>query len=279
MLYIILKEGRPLSGVLPIAMNEFSRIMRQPIILVIAAILFLILLVNGASSAQVIPEFLPDKDDVFLKVGVSNTMYYTSLFLSVVSMFIGVLSIAEERSRGTLRVLLAKPVFRKDVFFGKFLGISMLLLILTVTSVTLCVSAILIFYGGPLSLQDALIRLSTYTMLIFLNCVLTVAIAMLIGVAVKNILGILMLAGSLLCFEWFINIEDWLSSLLGSLKYIISQKMLFFTIMGPTGPGLLHTTMPYQVWLEDAAPYITAFLLEIIVVLVLAFLAFNGDDE
>jgi len=132
-----------------IVKQQFSDIIREPLVIFIILVLVVLSIINGLASTDLLhyaDESLSDGNDHFLSIGLSNTLYHTSILLSILSMFIGILTVAEERISGSIGVLLTKPLYRRDVISGKFAGLSLFLFFITVLIVVLCVCSIMVFY-------------------------------------------------------------------------------------------------------------------------------------
>ncbi len=246
-------------------------------LLVIGLITFIIVL-NAVASAITLLEMetdLADGNDVFLSVGMSVPLYETAVFLSVISMFVGVISIAEEKKSGSLRVLIAKPLYRRDILAGKFLGLSMLLLYITIFLVMLCVSTLVICYRPPLSVDDFLLRTFTYIIVLFLGCELTLGISMLIGVIFKNLYTILIFAGAFLCLDWIFMTPAPLAVI---TSYTIPAKLCLTTISGGFQTYLFDTVNPYNEWLNGAAPYLVVMIVEIVLVFLISSFVFTRNE-
>ncbi|WP_424359020.1 ABC transporter permease [Methanocella sp. MCL-LM] len=266
-----------MSQIILIAKNELSRLVRQPIIILLVCIVLALSAINGMSAAA----FISDVNlghDPFLIPGLGNAFYNNSIFLSALSAFIGVMAIGGDRSTNSIRVLLTKPLYKRDVLAGKYLGMLALILMIAAFCVLFGVAMLLIFFGGPESASEAIIRICTYVLMLFLNCALTAAITMAIGVLVKNLLGTLICVGSLFFFEWQVSLHGTILDLLGGFIYL-NQRILFFTAIGPGNINLFLTDSPYLVWLDNASQYIVAMVIALLAFMSLSFYVFCREDE
>ncbi len=224
---------------------------------------------NGAASAyqvyQADRHIASDTVDYFFLMGVGNAFYHTSILLSALSMFIGALAIAEEKANGSLSVLNAKPIYKRDVFVGKFVGLSGFLLLLTTVIIMLIVSTLMIFYRGPFSAEELFLRMTSYIIITFLSCVLTLGIAMLIGIWLKKLLAILIVIGTFLCIDWFYTIPNALQSL-----NVFVPSSLLFTMLAENGTNLINTASGFQEWLNGALPYIIFNIVEIVLIVLVS---------
>jgi ABC-type transport system involved in multi-copper enzyme maturation permease subunit len=266
-----------MSSILRIARHQFSDIVRQPLVIIIICILFVLSILNGAASESLLhnaDHYLLDGNDHFLSVAMSNTLYHTSILLSALSMFIGILTIAEERFSSSLGVLLAKPVYRRDILAGKFIGLSIFLLILTIAVILLCVSSIMVFYSGPSSTGEAIMRISSYIAVLFLNCTLTLSIALLIGVVFKNIVEVLIFSGIFLCLDWYYTLPQFMAG----FKAIIPAGLYFTILDGVNNNYLFNTSVDYGTWLNAAFPYVIFLCTAIVSVFLFSCYVFNLED-
>jgi ABC-type transport system involved in multi-copper enzyme maturation permease subunit len=267
-----------MNAILAMAKQQFSDIIGEPLVIFVLCALFVFSVLNGAASVKLLSGIdanVFDSNDHFLSVAMSNTVYHTSLLLSALSMFIGVLTIAEERSKGSLYVLLIKPMYRRDVIAGKFLGLSVFLFISVVVVVFLCVSSIMFFYRGPVSLEEMVIRVSSYTVVLFLSCILTLGLSYAISILFKNFLEALMVAGILLFVNWYLTLPQ---SLL-SIKFLIPTSLYFMILDGVKQQYLLNTSIPYSAWFNASLPYIIFMIVYIFAIFLFSCYVFNSQED
>lgn len=265
-----------MNSIVLIAINEFQRTIKQPLVIALACLLLLLAILNGAGSVHLLPRFdqLNDGNDHLLSVGISNTLMDTQRFMFALGTFIGVLSIIQERSRGQLRVLVTKPLYRRDIVAGKVLGLSTFLFIICTIDILLCLSSIMIFYTGPVSINELVIRIASYIFTLYLGCTLTLCITIMIGVLFKDYILALILSGTLFCFESFYIYP----TAIGEIKNLIPVQ-LYFTIIDGNGYGyLFYTSIDYCLWLSYSLPYIILMVLLISAVLLATMYAFGRDD-
>lgn len=270
------------NPVLLVASNELSRIFKHPLVVVISCILLLLAILNGMASAYQLPNFsneiLAGKDP-FLDVGISNLMYFTSLLLSVLSFSVGLLSIGEERSTGSIRVLLTKPLYRRDYIAGMFLGLSFFVVLVSALTVLLSASTILIFYGGPLSIEELVLRLISYIILLSLFCMEMLGIAMLIGALFKNLYQVLIIGVTILSFQWLFNLPFAIQNLIGDMQYLVPKYLYFSILYTNENIDLFDTSAQYTTWLSDSLPYIVFLIVLTIAIFLLLTLIFNNEES
>ncbi|MGA9142116.1 MAG: ABC transporter permease subunit [Methanocella sp.] len=258
-----------------IASIEFSRVLKHPLTILVALLLFALAVINGAGSAHLIPRFdlLQDGNDHFFSVGISNTINNTSMYMMIVSTFVGVLSLFEERARGSLRVLITKPVYRRDILAGKFLGLAGFIMMLLIVDVSLCVASIMIFYEGPQSGADLLFRISSYIIVLFIACLFMLSFTFLIGMLFKDYMRSLIIAGTVMFFEWFYMIPV----AFGDLRNL-NPVQLCFNIIGHGPTFLFYTSLDYGQWLSGALPYAALLLAETLAALAISAVVFSTDE-
>ncbi|WP_174591117.1 ABC transporter permease [Methanocella conradii] len=272
-----------------VAFNELSMMLKQPLVILITCLMFLFAALNGVASADQLPRFydyIEQGRDPLLAVGISNTFYVSSLLLAILSFSIAILSVAEERSGGSIRVLITKPLYRRDYIAGKYLGLSLFIVLLVAVVVLINASMIMVFYGGPISISELALRLFFYTMVLSLYCIEMMGIAMLIGVFFKSLYQVLIISTTVLCFEKMFSVPVFLIKLqntpLGDLL-LFRPWLLLCKIISPgtgasSGAVLLDTVVPFSTWLSEALPYMV-FLLALIVVLALAICYIFNSEE
>jgi ABC-2 type transport system permease protein len=231
--------------------------------------LIVLSIINGAPSAIQIHKadvHLTDDSDHFFSIGVSNALYHTSILLSALSMFVGALTIAEEKANGSLGILNTKPIYKKYVFAGKFAGLSAFLLLLIIVIIMLSVSTLMMFYRGPYSANELLLRMTLYIVVMFLSCALTLGISMLIGVWLNNLIAILTYISTFLCIDWFFTLPRTFEV----LKPLIPTSLYITIIEGGGGRNLLNTANEFAFWLDGAVPYIIFIIAEIALVFIIS---------
>ena len=109
----------------------------------------LLALANGLGSIKVLPTFESwMTGDVFIGVGLSQVFFNISQYCSVAALVLGLLSVAGDRKR-VLGVLLTKPVLKRDVVAGKFIGLSAFMLLLITVTYLLVSLLITLALPGP----------------------------------------------------------------------------------------------------------------------------------
>lgn len=234
-------------------------------------------LLNGVGGSPTLSYFANDNvgGDVFVKVGMSQIMYTSALFCTTMAVFIGSMSIVNERSKGSIITLLTKPIFRRDIITGKFLGINAFILILIAANLIICSLFIMVFYRTPVSFDEFSIRLLTSIILLFLECSLVIGITMFIGITIKNTLIASMVAITYLYVDWYVSPLSYINIL-----SILSPKHLFFDVfLYNPQIKLLDTSIPYGDWFNTTSPYILFILLEIVAIFALNCIVLTRSEE
>lgn len=270
-----------LSPVYLVARNEFKRIVGHPLIIVISLILLTISVLNGVGQVHLLstmengmmPTVLTGKD-IFLIVGIQGIFYNFSLYCAILAIFIGALSIGEERSSKSLSVLLMKPLYRRDVAAGKFLGNGAFLLFFIVFNILVSSLLVMIFFREPLSMPEFIVRILSYSSVLFLECILSLGITMLGGIVFKNLFTALIAAVTFYYLDWY----SFLTNYLGNLAFL-SPRYLYYKIIGISGVNLFDTSVGYSVWLGATLPFIVLILFEVIIIVLVDCFVFSRGDE
>jgi len=144
-----------MKQILLVAENEFTMIAKNPIVIIFAGFIFMLALVSIAEYSLMGNTIVYSYDhDTSFYIVIGNLFYYFSLIFAFLAMCVGVMSVAEERSSGSLRLLFTKPLYRRDIILGKFLGICAFLVLSITFTVILFVTMEMIFFGGPNSVND-----------------------------------------------------------------------------------------------------------------------------
>jgi ABC-2 type transport system permease protein len=261
-----------------IACNEFKRVVGHPLVIVLTIILIMIAVLNGIGATGLSGFEKMMNGDVFIKVGLSQTFWHTSIYCTMAAMFVGLVSVAGDRTTGSLNVLISKPLYKRDVIAGKFLGVAVFILLLLTMTFTVSSLLLMLFFRAPLSFEEFSIRLITLILLLFLECCLAAGIAMLFGILFKNLLDAAILTVSFLYLEWYTPIQDYLGSF-----YIVSPSSLYVKIFSATPDphftGLIDTSLAFTTWANVAAPYIVLMVLYLIAVLLINSFIFSRSEK
>lgn len=257
-----------------VAANEFRRQIVHPVTIAIFCLLVALAVANCLGSIRALPTFEAHMTgDVFISVGLSQEFFSISQYCSVAALILGLLSVAEDRRR-VLHVLLTKPVLKRDVVAGKFLGLSAFMLLLITITYLLVSLLITLAFRGPLSPVDFLLRLSGLILALFLECSFLVSIGMLIGIAFGNLKEAIIVGVTYLCIEWFSN-----ALFMNVLKYLSPFYVYFRIISATDAVTIFNTSVRFGDWLGQAIPYAILMIAGVIIVFVLNCVIIARTEE
>jgi ABC-2 type transport system permease protein len=258
------------NDVLKVAEHEFSILARSPIVLLFSVLIVIIAIINAAGYSSMVSS--NSYGSGVLMNGVSNFFDNVSTFLAFLTMCIGILSVADERWKGSFRVLFTKPLYRRDAITGKFIGISALLFLTIAFTLTLFVSLMMAVYIGQESITDLALRMLSFAFLMFLNCCFTLGLVMCLGILLNKPEAI-MVSIAFITFEWLTNT----GSLPGGLQLVDPGCLYFYTLYTASGQ-LLNTSSPFSSWFNGALPYIVLMAAEAVIIVLVSCMLFNREE-
>ena len=262
------------NPVLLIAKNEFMMLITHPMVIILTIVMVAYAIINACGSSVLLPDLASANfKDPLISVGLGNIFYCTSLFTSLFALSVGLMSMSGERSSKTLNVLITKPLYRRDILLGKYIGINLFLIIFIFITISFFISLMMVAYNAPFSIDSFLLRYGSFLFILTINCMLTVGISMLIAIIVKDLLFSIVLSSSYLFLGWFSDIP-----LNIGIYRIINPVNLYLTLFIPGRVRLSETSIQYATWLNDAYPYIILILIEIASVFLISIYLFDHDD-
>lgn len=270
-----------MSTVFSVARNELRLVSGNRITMVFIGLIVAWAIVNTLGYSGTWEKIQQHPDvvshmETFYTLGVSNFFYKLSMLFAFLSMCLGVISIADERSGGSLRVLTSKPLYRRDVIIGKFLGISLFLLLLMVLAAVLFVVPLMVFYETPDSFTDFLLRMSSITFITFLNCSFTLGLVMLFGIVLGKAEA-LVVSLAYVAVEWLSQGGNILYNL-GNLG-IVDPGLLQMYAFGLGNNFILYMDLPpFGAWLNYAIPYIVLMIAEVAIIVLVNCTLFNREE-
>ena len=264
-----------------IAKLEFVRVLTHPLTAIVCLIVLVIAFLcsaGGADNLRKLEAWGTHTEDVFFR-GYSNSLAAISMICIVMSIFLSATVIPYERWKSSLNVLLTKPLYRRDFVFGKFLGLSVFMLLFNAFTLLLVSLLLIAFFREPLSSSELLWRLMAYILVLTLACSLVIALNMLFSLISRNILFVTAISVLYLFFDWI-----WYNDrILGNdLLSLISPMNLYYkcikSITVSSIPALFNTTIPVGTWFSAALPFLALFIIEIIVLLLLETFLFSRED-
>jgi ABC-2 type transport system permease protein len=282
-LYRVLEEGCFISAIIKIAENEFSLVARNPLVLVFVGFMALFAIINmlGVSSIPSGGNYDFYTQDERFYATVECFFYLMSMLFAFFSTCVGVVAVSDERWRGSLRVLFTKPLYRRDVIIGKFLGISAFVYVLIVVTLTVFVSLMITVEGGPSSLVWLVVKLWSFTVLLFLNASFTIGLVMVLGILLSE-KAALIASVMFLSFEWLQQMGGFTGTL-NDFK-ILDPVWLYLTAYSPvTSPSSIGNwsdvfSMQYIVWLQAAYPYVVLMIAEVVIIVLVNCMLFSREE-
>lgn len=266
-----------MSSVFRIARNEFSLIVRNPIVYLFGVLMLVLACTAAMEASTVVPRVGNlDRAGTIILYGAGNPFFLTSMLMMFVATCIGVMSVANDRSRGTLRVLVTKPLYRRDVVLGKVLGTGAVLFLLAMLSEAFIVSLLLVFVGDPGSLGELIIRTGTFAVLLFAGSMFTLTLVMLFGIVLGKAEA-LVVAACYISFEWLA--PSFIVGYLPDSLKIINPLHLYIEATRAARNDLFVSTIPYDVWLGNAMPYIILLFAEILGLVLINCMAINRIES
>lgn len=259
-----------------IAGNEFYKMIRNPLTWFGLIIAFALASIHALGYTVFLPSVESEMHGSAFIIGMGNSVSYTSLITTFLALSVGIFTMSGERSNSSIRVLLTKPVYRRDVILGKIVGLGAFLSLMVLIIVTLSVSSILVSYGGPGS-SDILERIIFYGLILIANSILTLGIAVLIGLVFKD-LSLSLIVGIL--YMYFSHTSEIMRVMdsSGGLLSLLNPRLLFGATMVSNGIFLFDPTIPFISWIGSSGPYIILIAVEAIAVLVICCLAFTYEE-
>lgn len=191
-----------LNAIYLIARNELYRTIQHPLVIIVGVIVLFLAFVNGYGDSSTLESAYRKGIDGFL-LGYCQNEYRILLICSIMSAFLGVLSMAEDRWSHNINVLLVKPLYRRDIILGKFIGLSGYISIFVTVALVFTTFMLILFFREPLSYADLLCRLLAYIFTLSLECSLIVALTMLVGTLFRNVIGSVSVVVIYVYADWF----------------------------------------------------------------------------
>ena len=264
-----------LSQVRRIASNEFAQVIRNPVALVFIGLLLLICIIISLGGSIYAAGAPLGPENSLLTCCFGNSIFVTYIVLMTLTVCLGVFSISEERMNGALNTLLCKPVNRRDIITGKFLGISVFIILSILFALFILTGLSLIAFPAAASgITDIAERVSSYAFILILISIMTLAATMLIGIVFKKF--VLSLAVSLTMAYLIIN-QDPLN-VLGPIEILVPWYNFYNILFLRLGMELFQS-VPYQEWLTSSIPLIILLAAEIIIVHLANLVIFNREED
>ncbi|OPY30798.1 MAG: ABC-2 family transporter protein [Methanocella sp. PtaU1.Bin125] len=260
------------SVVIRIAKNEFSRCIGNPIVITATAFLCISTLIFVAGQYAYVQNSHaePVDSNVLFLNNITGSAYFISMALSFVSLCIGIVALAGERYRGSMRVLLTKPLYRRDIILGKFIGINFLMLLLVIFVISICIAFNIAAFGLPSAFSDDILRTVTLTILLFMQCMIFTSIVLFCGVIFKNLYMSLILSVSFFILVWLMS---WPFTWVDVLK-LIDPVVLYLTLIR----NYSNVDISFLDWVSEILPYAVYMFLVILVIFIIDCYFFTNEE-
>jgi ABC-2 type transport system permease protein len=178
-------------------------------------------------------------------------------------------------------VLVAKPLYRRDIIVGKFLGLGLFLLLSMVFVELVYVFLMVLVNGAPDSLLELVLRVSLFIVLLFLNCCFTLGLVMLFGIVFSKAEA-LVLSVAFISFEWLqqANVDF---QFLGEIQKLVDPMKLYFNTFGVISGDrvvgtLFETRLSLGAWLDHALPFMVLMLAEVVLIVLVDSAVFSREE-
>ncbi len=264
-----------MSSTFIIAENEFSRLVKNPVIIIFVIVLCAMSVINAVGQFAYAPVSVSDGNPYVFMDGIGQIYYFTTLVFWSLALCLGVVSVSMDRSSSALKVLLTKPLYRRDIITGKFLGTSAVLLLLIMFHLFFASLLLTIAFRGPETF-DIVLKVVSIGVVLFISCTFTLGIAMVLGTVFRDVLS-----ASIACVSYFflgLYVEMPVST--EWLRLVLSQSSLVNYWIFNKRVNLFFNNPPsiFSEWLGVALPYIMFLVLEALVVFLVACLLFNREE-
>ena len=264
------------GNIIRIGWREFYSTAFNPIVLALLVIGLIFIFINGAFGQVFLTEMqrFDVNNDAFIS-GFRGVYAAVMVTFAIISGFLGVLSVSEERGRGSMKVLLCKPVYKTDVVIGKIVGLGMFMLSLAVVMHMLTGLILMIFFREPASATDYLGRLAGFILSSFLQSMLIIGFSLFIGMVVRNVL---LSTATIAIYVFF----DFLGANVGAIVNMIPvlpSRFLTRILIPANDVAIFDSGVPVSTWFELAAPHILLMALVVVLVLLVDCAVFSRQQE
>jgi len=264
-------------AVVKIAGNEFKRTVGHPLVIITSLVLLTFAVLNGLGGKEMLVDLsnlsASDPGDVIINTGLGQVLYSIAFLCTIVAVFVGAMSIVRERSKNSLMPLLTKPLYRRDVVVGKFMGLSLFLLFFIAFNVAMNVFMIILFFEMPTQMGEFFLRVFSFILVLFVECSLALAVMMLAGVVLQDLLKVALVSVTYVFLEWFAMIPASLGWWVN-----ISPRSMFFSIV-MSDRALMDTSITYSTWMSVHLPQILLMIAVTVGIILLNCIVFGRADD
>lgn len=265
-----------MNALLVVAKNEFSMVAGNPLTILFMGIMVVLAVVNALGAIGVSAWSGNVAGDIVEYLWNVNSIVGGFFFL--LTLCLGVISIADERSKGTLGVILTKPLYRRDVVLGKLTGIALFLLLLITVTIMLFTSALIMVMGNPGSIAELVAKVGFFILLLFMYCCFTLGLVALFSMLLSKGAALIM-SLVYICFEWYsIGVITPSDPFFGALRFFDPFNLYWKPFLGMKGgEGLLSSSVSMGAWLNFSWPYIALLALYVAVIILVDSILFNRE--
>lgn len=214
------------------------------------------------------------QDETGLYYSIGQTFMFTAVYCVIVSVFIGVVSIAEERRNHSVNIILTKPLYRRDLIAGKLLGLNAYMLSIIVFSIILAALMLILFYKSPTNPVDFLAKIGIYVFIVSIYTSLNLAIALLIGTVFKDIL----ISAALAMAYIFIDGYTGLTLLVPGLDNFSPRSALCRLYINDRA-NLQSITLSIEQWINTNLANVFFFIMAIMIISLIAITVYMRSDD
>ncbi|MGA9141394.1 MAG: ABC transporter permease subunit [Methanocella sp.] len=263
-------SGR-LYGIYRVARNEFARVFFHSLTPAIVLLLLFLAVLYGLGGTTA---YTGDSSDAGLYYNIGQIFRLTSGYGVVIAAFIGVLSIAEERRAHSLNTILSKPIYRRELIIGKFLGLNCYMLTIIAYGLLVAGLSLSLLYFTPTDPLDFVAKVAIYVLIAMVYTSVVMAIAMLISVIFNDLLISTTLAVSFLFVDGFVG-WSWLSPVVADFSPYIAMGHLFIG----HAADLRDPVVTAGQWFSVNAPSLFFMIAAIILVSLASMIVFTRSDN
>lgn len=264
-----------MQGAVLVARYEFYKMLRHPLVWVSLAIAIVLAGIHALGYTVILPSFESEMPGSAFIIGVGNSASYTSILTTFLALSIGLCAISGERTNSSIRVLLTKPVYRRDVIMGKILGLGAFLSLMVIAILLFSLSSILISFGGPAS-SDDVEKALFFGIILIVYGLLTLGIAILIGLIFKDLLLSLIVGVLYIYFSRTSDIIHFLDGC-GQLS-LVNPNALFGATIVSNDIFLFNPAVSFASWICSSGPYLVLMVAVTIAIFLVSCFLFNFED-
>jgi ABC-2 type transport system permease protein len=254
-----------------VARNEFARVFFHPLTPVIVLMLSFLAILNGVGGTQ---NLVGGHSERGLYYCIGQTFMFTSAYGVVVAVFIGVMSVAEERRNHSLNIILSKPLYRRDLIAGKLAGLNCYMLMVIMFSILLAGLALSLFYFTPTDPLDFLSKVAIYVLIAFVYLSLNIAIALLISAVFKDLLISATVAITYIYVDGYVG-WTWISPVLNNF----SPRVAMCNLYNNQAADLQSTVLTVGQWFDANAANLFFLIAAVLLVSLIAMSMFARSEN